>query len=79
MQDSTFLVIGGPLGSAEPNTAAARWYVRNPPEFLRTELLTDYGSSVMPPKDASYTGFHKPHLRVMARFIRSRRSCLHED
>ena len=60
MQDSTFLVIGWPLGRAEPNIAVARWYVRNPAEFLKPELLTDYGSSVMPPKDAGYTGFHNP-------------------
>lgn len=58
MQDSTFLVIGWPLGYAEPNVEAARWYVRNPPEFLKPELLADYGSRVTPPKDAFYTGYH---------------------
>lgn len=58
MQNSTFLVIGWPLGHVEPNMDAARWYVRNPPEFLKPELLADYGSSVTPPINAQYTGYH---------------------
>jgi hypothetical protein len=58
MQDSTFLVIGWPLGHAELNMSAARWYVRNLPEFLKPMLLTDFGSEVTPVKDARYTGYH---------------------
>lgn len=58
MQDSTFLVVGWPLGHAEPNMSIARWYVRKPTEFLRAGLLTDFAARVTPPKDAQYTGYH---------------------
>jgi len=57
-QDSTFLVVGWPLGTAEGDITAARWYVRNPPAFMKQELLADFEWSVTPPKDARYTNYH---------------------
>jgi len=58
IQDSTFLVMGWPLGHPEYNMFVERWYVRNPPEFLKRDLLAEFAAKVTPPKDASYTGYH---------------------
>jgi hypothetical protein len=63
-QDSIFLVIGWPLGTEENNIDAARWYVRNPPAFMQQDLLTDFSSSVTPPKDARYTDYHNPTFEL---------------
>jgi hypothetical protein len=58
MEASVFLVMGWPLGTKENNIDAARWYVRNPPEFMKPDLLADFSSSVTTPKDARYTDYH---------------------
>jgi hypothetical protein len=58
MQNSTFLVMGWPLGREERNPDAARWFVRNPPPLIKEELLNDFGANVTPPKDARYTNYH---------------------
>jgi hypothetical protein len=58
LQGTTFLVIGWPLGTAE-NIADARWYLRNPTDFVKREyLLGEFDMNVTPPKDARYTRFH---------------------
>jgi hypothetical protein len=56
-QDSIFLVIGWPLGTAERNTEVARWYVRNPSDFRKDSLLSHFAADVIPPKDVRYTGY----------------------
>lgn len=58
MQDTTLLVVGWPLGHAEPNMSAARWYVRNPTAIVQQELMTEFDARVMPPTDARYTSYH---------------------
>jgi hypothetical protein len=58
MQDTTLLVVGWPLGHAEPNMSAARWYARNPTPFVQQYLLTEFAASVTPPSDARYTNYH---------------------
>jgi hypothetical protein len=58
-QDSTFLVMGWPPGTAEQNWSTARWYVRNPSgPVTRDFLLAQFSSNVSPPSDARYTNFH---------------------
>jgi hypothetical protein len=57
-QDSIFLVIGWPLGTAERNTEVARWYVRNPSDFRKDSLLSDFAAEVIPPKDVRYTRYY---------------------
>lgn len=58
-QSSTFLVMGWPLGFAEPSISNARWYVRNPTAFIRQNYLTtDFYAGVTPPADASFTDYH---------------------
>jgi hypothetical protein len=55
MQNSTFLVLGWPLGQ---DNSVARWYVRSPSDFLKRDLMGEFGTNVTPPNDAGYTGYH---------------------
>jgi len=61
---STFLVIGWPLGHAEPNLDNARWYVRNPEVFMKGLLLGEFAVGVTPPQDAQYTGYHNATFQL---------------
>jgi hypothetical protein len=55
---SMFLVIGWPLGHAEPNLSNARWYVRDPAPFMKGLLLGEFAVDVTPPQDARYSDYH---------------------
>ncbi len=61
---STFLLIGWPLGHAEPNLDNARWYVRNPEVFMKGLLLGEFAVGVTPPQDAQYTGYHNATFQL---------------
>jgi len=56
-QDSTFLVLGWPLGTAQPDFQGSRWYVRNPNQFARQFLMSEFAVGVTPPQDAQSTGY----------------------
>jgi|SRR5579859_4200344 len=55
---SAFLVLGWPLGRAEPSIDRARWYVRDPADFLKSYLMAEFAINVTPPPDARYTTYH---------------------
>jgi hypothetical protein len=61
---STFLIIGWPLGHAEPNLSNARWYVRNPSAFVKGLLLGEFAVDVTPPQDARYSGYHNATFQL---------------
>jgi len=90
MQESMLLVLGWPIGTAAQNIADARWYVRNPSQFLSANYLSASFSYDVPlPADATFTGYRNSvmqlwlapsdqdqvaYLRVASRFERWPRS-----
>ncbi len=64
LQDSTFLVVAWPLGSAAAGSLEPRWYVRNPSSSLQHELLGVYATDVRPPRDAAFTGYSAKGLEL---------------
>lgn len=63
-QASTYLVIGWPLGHPEPNMFSARWYVRNPTDFVKQLLLGEFAVGVTPPQDARFSGYHNATFQL---------------
>ena len=61
---STFLVIGWPLGHAEPNLNNSRWYVRNPEVHMEGLLLREFAVDVTPPQDAQDTGYYNARFQL---------------
>jgi len=61
---STFLLLGWPLGRLEPDLSNARWYVRNPEEFMKGLLLGEFATDVTPPQDTEYTGYHNATFQL---------------
>lgn len=62
-QNSVLLVLGWPLGTAQ-NMVDARWYIRNPPEFVLQLTTTSFSADVMPPPDARFTGYRNNDLEL---------------
>ena len=61
---SAFLVLGWPLGQAEPRIEQGRWYVRDPADWIKSYLSGEFAINVSPPPDARYTTYHNPTYQL---------------
>ena len=64
-QESIFLILGWPLGTAWSDPTKSRWYVRNPSSFLIDHYVADtFSADATAPPDARFTGYRNPVMEL---------------